>query len=481
MTDSARDHLLELAHGYVERSLGPAEVAQLETLLAASPESRLVYLDYLHDHASLHWEQIGQEGEEVQESDEGTLDDPIPFRQRRLPTAPQAFAAAAVVSLLALVLMRSTPPAATTTFATMEKTESARWESAALPTAEGARLGAGELHLVRGLATIAFDSGAEVVLEAPARLTLVDAMNCVLASGTVVAEVADSAKGFTIRTPRANVIDHGTRFAVNVHPTSGATQTQVFDGLVEVELPSTRESIELRKGQQNLVAGEQIGQVHEGSEEGTWSEPETPPSRREPGLVTLTTADPGGADGYVWGGEPTKHVSDTLLLLKNGLEPRAPHRKSYLRFDLASLAPGTVASARLDLRFAPTGWGLASHLGDAEFSVYGIADDTLDQWDAAALDWSNAPANDPESGHRLDSKKVVKLGSFTVPRGIQSGTFGIRGEALAAFLNGDANRLATLVVVRETRETRGGGLVHAFASSRHATLPPPTLELRLKP
>ncbi len=465
------DHLLELAHGYIEGRLTPAELAELETLLTGDTEARRVYLDFLHDHAALHWEQVAATG------DEAVIEDFPSLRARRFPTLWQAFAAAALVALLALVATRPGPR--DTTFATMKATEAAQWESGTLPTAEGARLGAGGIDLVRGLATIAFDSGAEVVLEAPARLSLVDAMNCVLERGTAVAEVGESAEGFTIRTPSARVIDHGTRFAVNVDAASGATQTQVFDGLVEVEEPESKKRIALREGQQALVTGSSLGGVLEGAEEGTWSNPEARVRRKEPGIRKITTADSGGADAYVWGGKPTDHTSETLLLLKNGIGEDPPHRKAYLRFPLDPIAPGKITSARLELRFTPTGWGLASHLGDSEFTVYGLLEESLDAWDPATLVWMNAPANDPGAGNTVRKELVRELGRFTVPRGIQTGSFGIAGEALRDFLNTDGNRRATLLIVRETPETRGGGLVHAFASSRHPTLAPPTLELKI--
>jgi hypothetical protein len=471
MNDSELGHLLELAHGYIERSLGSSQLAELEALLMENSEARRIYLDFLQDHAVLHWERVAD-----------GMDDPgltsfVQPPQRRFPWLWTGAAAAALVALLAFPALRSAP--VPDTFARMKETESAQWESGSLPTVEGSRLGAGELELVRGLATIAFDSGAEVILEAPAKLTLVDGMNCVLARGTAVAEVSESAKGFTIRTPSARVIDHGTRFAVNVDPGNGATQTQVFDGLVEVEQAETKERVELREGQQTLVAGASLGGISEGDEEGTWSRPDAPLSVREPGLTTVTTAGPGGADAYVWGGRPTSHNSETLLLLKHGSQEDAPHRKAYLRFALDSIKPGTIGSARLELHFTPTGWGLASHLGDSEFTVYGLVDDTLDSWQPAGLEWGNAPANEPGSGHRLDPPRVRELGRFSVPRGIQTGSFGIGTEALREFLNSDTNRSATLILVRETPETRGGGLVHGIASSRHPTLPPPSLQLRV--
>jgi hypothetical protein len=473
MNESETDHLLELAHGYIEGRLSADQNAELEALLEGGREARRVYLDFLHDHASLHWDRVGSGG------DSGVEEFPE-FRARRLPTLWQGLAAAALVSLLALVATTRPSAPRDASFAEMKRTESARWGSVTLPTAEGSRLGPGRLELLRGLATLSFDSGAELILEAPAAIVLVDGMHCVLEGGTAVAEVGETAKGFAITTPGAKVIDHGTRFAVNVDPASGATQTQVFEGLVEVELPDSRERIELRGGQRNLVAGTSLGGASEGPEEGVWSRPEAPTTPRERGTLALTTADEGGADGYAWGGRPTVHVSDSLLLVKNGLGEAAPHRKVWLRFPLADVPPGSIEGARLELRFTPTGWGLASHLEDSEFIVYGVVDDELDAWAPESLSWEDAPANDPATGDGLLPEKVRELGRFTVPRGVQNGGFGIRGEALRDFLNADENRRATLVVVRRTCEVLGGGLVHGIASSRHASLPPPTLELRLR-
>lgn len=470
MNETERDALLELANAYVEHSLTPEETARLERLLSGSEAARRCFVDFTHDHAALHWEQIPGNPAGMEEFTE--------FRPRRLPTLSQTLAAAAVISLLALALVKPLPEE--DAFATMATTASARWESGNLPTMDGARLGAGTLKLVRGLATIHFDSGAEIILEAPAELELIDEMNCLLALGTAVAEVSEGAEGFTVRTPTANVIDHGTRFAVNVNPQNGATQTQVFDGLVEVELPSTGERIELRGGQRNFVAGEGLGIVSESPEEDTWAPTPVPRHRSEGNWIDLTTRDPGADDAYIWGGEPNAHVSEDLLLVKNSKDREGPHRKSYLRFNLGPISDHQVQNAELTLRFVPTGWGLASHLNDSAFEVYGITADEFDQWSHEAMSWQSAPANDVRDGTSLLPGSATLLGSFELPQGIQSGSFGIRGEKLTSFLNRDQNRLATLVIVRTTVENRAGGLVHAFASSRHPYLPAPTLSVKLK-
>tara|TARA_R110000850_G_scaffold102678_15_gene212191 strand:- start:2884 stop:4296 length:1413 start_codon:yes stop_codon:yes gene_type:complete len=468
MNQDQKKRLFELASGHIEQTLSASEVSELEALLDDSPENLRIFSDFMHDHATLHWSHVSHEDEES----------PLEFSSpshSRLPSLPQLLAAAAVISLLALVLIKPDP--APPSFATMTHTEAAHWESGDLPTADGSRIGSGYLKLAKGLATLSFDSGAEVILEGPAELELVNAMNCILRGGTAVVEIAESAKGFRIETPRANVIDHGTRFAVNVDPGSGATQTQVFEGLVEVELNTTKESIELREGQRNTVTGGTLGAINESPEEGAWS-PRQVSLTKDSNWTTVTTAQGNGHDGYVWGGKQDDHVSDELLLLKHSQNTDGPHRKAYLRFDLTEYGLGQIAEAELTLQFSPTGWGLASLVNDCVFEVFGLTDDTLDNWNYPSMRWEDAPANVFNSGDQLQKDKVTSLGVFTVPRGVQAGTFHLHGEPLTDFLNQDNNRLATIILVRRTTEQRQGGLVHGLASSRHPTLPAPALALK---
>lgn len=169
------------------------------------------------------------------------------------------------------------------------------------------------------------------------------------------------------------------------------------------------------------------------------------------------------------------HRSRDLLLVKNG----DPHRKAYLGFDLVDIESARIADAELSLHFAPTGWGLASHVPDATFSVYGMLAQDV-SWDEDSLKKKNAPANVMGKGASLVNSKVRKLGSFTIGQGIQRGDFGIDGKTLTAYLRDHAGSAITLIVVRDTAETEDAGLVHGFASRRHPRLPAPTLSIRLK-
>src|SRR5204863_2100877 len=127
---------------------------------------------------------------------------------------------------------------------------------------------AGTLELVEGIATVKFDSGAEVVMEAPATLELTHAMACKLVRGTLMAQVPQSAKGFTVETPDAKVVDYGTRFGVSTGE-DGKYHVQVLEGLVEVSPnahsassgQATKEPKQLRAGE-SVDTGLRNSQLH---------------------------------------------------------------------------------------------------------------------------------------------------------------------------------------------------------------------------
>src|SRR6185312_4912229 len=104
--------------------------------------------------------------------------------------------------------------------------------------------------------------------------------------------------------------------------------------------------------------------------------------------------------------------------------------------DLTPLRDRHVAEAALTLNFEATGFGYASLTDECTFAVYGLTDDSEDNWFAETLTWENAPAFSADAG-TVNTTKAVKLGTFTTPRGVVSGSFSIEGQALANFLNTD--------------------------------------------
>lgn len=94
-------------------------------------------------------------------------------------------------------------------------------------------LQAGRLDLITGIATITFQSGAQVLLEGPAELELLDGNRGLLHAGRAVAKVPTPAIGFKLDTPTTSIIDLGTEFGV-ARARSGDTTVQVYAGKLTV-------------------------------------------------------------------------------------------------------------------------------------------------------------------------------------------------------------------------------------------------------
>lgn len=479
-----QEQLLKLIAEVLDGNVDDDRREALNTILKASPEARRFYREHMELHAALHLDYTGglpANAMPVSLPGSGTASMPgVTLFSKQRGVVAAVLAVAACITLVAtfswLQQPEETSMAAQSTEATMEsfvtiRQVAARWESGNLPTAEGARLGAGTMRLTEGLVTLDFDSGATVNLEAPAELTLIDAMNVYLARGTVVADIPNSAIGFRVTTPSANVVDFGTRFSVSVAALTGGTLTQVYEGLVEVQSQLSGEVVSLKTGQRNSVEAGILGSAQDGLGEPVWptvvkSIPRGPDWTR---LESTKDAYTGWVEG---------HGSEALLYVKNGIKANSPHRKAYLGFDLGEIEPKRIADAELSLHFSPTGWGLASYVPDATFSVYGLlAHDVM--WDDNSPKKENAPANVMGKGAGLVSAEVRKLGSFVIEQGVQRGDFGIDGESLTAYLRDQAGSAITLIVVRDTAEIEDAGLVHGFASRRHPSLPAPSLSIRL--
>ena len=93
-----------------------------------------------------------------------------------------------------------------------------------------------DLYALRsGMMEITYDTGARVTLQGPAKYEIASKNGGALMVGKLTGEAdAESAKGFTIRTPTAIVTDVGTEFGVEVDG-AGATTSHVFRGAVRVQ------------------------------------------------------------------------------------------------------------------------------------------------------------------------------------------------------------------------------------------------------
>lgn len=471
--DSLPDpELLALCDRLLDGELTPDDRAQIEARVLGDAAQRRHYVEYLHLHAALR-----QQASRLSDAPLAEVLRSMPDPARRVARPVFAWPvklAAALVLGAGLAWGGLSWLGRADSIATLVEVKNARWASSALPTEPGSKLGRGRLRLVDGIARVVFRSGAEVSLEGPAELELVGANACFLHTGALVAHVPEPAKGFTVGTAHAQLIDHGTDFGISADAT-GRAQVQVLQGEVELRHDRSGEALRLATRQSAAITPERLS---------ARSKEETEPDRHafsrpeiRPANLTLTTSAGSGDAAYVVSPNSPTHFSDTLLLVKNA--PSAQYRrKAFLRFDLNATGARSIADAMLTLNFEATGFGYASLTGACTFAVYGLTDDAQDEWSSATLAWENAPAFSPEAG-AVDLARARKLGTFTLPEGVVSGAYSIEGAALAEFLNRDSNRRATLIVIRETSEARSNGAVHGFAGNHHPTLAPPTLRLTL--
>ena len=370
------------------------------------------------------------------------------------------------------------PTAEARHFATLIEAGGCSWAGSELPTLDGSRLGAGLLDLREGIASVSFDNGAEMSLEAPVRIRLEDVLNVAVESGAVMLDVPESAIGFTVTTPQGRVVDFGTRFGVTAGP-NGQAHVVLFEGEVEVE-PLEGESRRL-VGSASHHFGKATPETARGGEPDRGDSPEaidTPP-----GWTSITTAIGSGRDTFVR--RPrlghVDHDRQSMILVKHSTVNPTDERKGYLAFDLSGIDLDRVIEAELTLQQVPSSLGHASVVPDSVFAIYAVTEPAVGgDWAESGLTWDTAPAN-LQDERDPDPSMTSLVGTFEIGRGQNHQRIRIATPELAALLREWPAEEITLILVRETDELDRAGLVHAFASRRHPHAAPPELRLRLEP
>jgi hypothetical protein len=211
---------------------------------------------------------------------------------------------------------------------------------------------------------------------------------------------------------------------------------------------------------------------------------EDPPVIISNNKVSITTAAGNGGDVFI---KPGKENNQGAIEVKNAANANGPGvtTKSYLKFDISSVADrlDEVASAGLHLTTSFNHIGGSS--GDPAATtvyVYGLKDESLDDWDELQVVWENAPANDVTSNEWSEGS-VVALGSINVPANPEPDPVGYTSEALVDFIAADTNGIVTLLL---RREDSNGSHNMRFASKEVAADAgeptwAPTLSLELVP
>jgi hypothetical protein len=131
-----------------------------------------------------------------------------------------------------------------------------RWSDGADSYRDGDVLPGGELHIESGIAEVDFFCGATLTIEGPASLVVESDWLVKVESGRLRATVPPAARGFTVQTDEAEIIDLGTEFALDVD--SENARVEVSDGEVALR-GGSHDGVHLVKGQHRWLGDHKSG------------------------------------------------------------------------------------------------------------------------------------------------------------------------------------------------------------------------------
>ena len=114
--------------------------------------------------------------------------------------------------------------------AVLRKTINVSWSNTDSKITDGSLLPPGSFTFASGVAVIDFFCGATLVVEGPAQLDVISDWAVSVETGRIEATVPPAAQGFTVKAAGTDIIDLGTRFALDM--SEGKAQVAVIDGEV---------------------------------------------------------------------------------------------------------------------------------------------------------------------------------------------------------------------------------------------------------
>jgi hypothetical protein len=288
------------------------------------------------------------------------------------------------------------------------------WAPGQLAYGWGGSLTAGRtLRLQSGLVRLVFSSGAEVLLQGPVSFTAETAELGRLHQGKLVARAeTERARGFTIRTPTAQIVDLGTEFGVFVDA-QGRTETHVFAGRVLAQAvgvkQTTREPLRLDAGQAARVESHQVGFRPMAAAAPETFVRQTPPRQVRPVLHYAMEEAQGP------------------LVDRQGRAKAVPNDKGGFHYRQPGVPPGTYGA----IQVGPEGTGFSAGLNDA------TAQWNLDTAATARLNLSNNFTVMTWLYLPAAPKGVVKVVGQGITNPARGWAFGVReaGEGRGVFFS----------------------------------------------
>ncbi len=464
-----------LAEKHIAGDLSGEDLVAFEALLDADSGlfDELAYRTLLHAHLTR-----SADADSAAHSRPQPVSSPIAHKHHLLWLA----AGLCLVTFLAAVslIWRQAGSRQAQHIATLVDTQNAHWGACDQPTREGSLLQPGVLDLKQGLCSIRFRSGAEIKLEAPAKLDLHDEMNVQLLAGTAVTHVPPAAIGFTIETPQGKIIDKGTEFLTSVDAEQGTTLTAVIDGEVQVTAKGASDP-----QPQSIYTGQQIVMDDTSDNQSlsptSWSEFSLLPNREisqgdADDWIIFRTSDQGGRDGTAFQLNKDHHYRKELIMVKHTTGD-AYSRIGYLGFDLRGVDMTRATKIELQLNAVPSGFGSAALSGDAAFTLWGVTSDHDDEWVEGLIPWEEAPGT-IISPSQLTAGQARRLGSFSLKAGQSHARVVVSTDSLLDHCRKDGNRYITLAISCDSASQNPAGKVYAFEGALSPGGAEPELRVR---
>jgi hypothetical protein len=455
MDNETEEKILLWFEKQLNNSLMPRDALELEKIILMDNEAKDFYISLADQHSILKQHQSWN----LQKA---------PLERSKIKT-PLYFSAILAALLMVSFLLFSQRPTQNEPIGNISVMENCQWSESTMPLYHGAPLSKGRLKLTQGLLNLKLTSGAELTIEAPADVEFISAMHVHLYSGTALTHAPENAQGFKVTTPATQAVDHGTDFLVSHNVQSGLSLVEVVKGEVQVgeQAKSIQTGESVLVGQKSITSFD--GDLVKFNGLNT--------SSKNQNILVIRTDTGKGAEASIIQNNTEAHSSRSLLLIKNSTTEFK--RKIYLKYDLSTIPSDKIDKVGLNLTIRPSGYGFAAYVPDAQFSLYALTSDSLDNWNSESINWQNAPANLPSSND-LNLDFCEKIASFEIKRGVYQGTITIENQRLTDFINNDKNKIVSFILVRETGELSIHGLVHGFASSRNPDGGAPTLSIFTK-
>lgn len=218
-----RDELLRLIDALVQEEISPEKHEALQNELKANSEARALYRERMDLEAALHtWATEDVPASVHKDSETGSAS------RSKLRAIAVSAAAALLLAISPWLWPGGDDQIQAQLVGVIRQQADCQWETE--PTGSGGKFAAGKLSLTAGVAELSFDSGTDVVLEAPCEIDVTSLDSARLLAGNVYVNVTELSSGFTLDTPEAQIIDEGTEYAVSL--TSTSAEVHVFDGRV---------------------------------------------------------------------------------------------------------------------------------------------------------------------------------------------------------------------------------------------------------